>query len=95
MTKIIRKKEVTSQIANTTGQTLKSINETLDSFVDVIIQNLREGNTVRIQDFITFQTKNKEAYSIVRGLKGKSYEISKRKVISLSRGTKLRKLFES
>lgn len=94
MTKIIRKKEIASQIANTTGQTLKSINETLDSFIDQIIQNLKDGNSVRIHDFVTFETKEKQAYSIVRGINGKSYEIPKRKVVSFSRGAKFRKLFD-
>lgn len=59
MTTVFRK-DLVSQVAKTTGETQKLTDTVLDATLDAIVENLRNGNEVRISGYFSFLIKERE-----------------------------------
>lgn len=90
-TNIIMKDELVHQIAQESGQSLKATEQVLKGLQQVVHNNLKQGNSVRIMGFITFEVRKygERAFRPIRSETGEKVTIPERKRVACQVGTVL------
>lgn len=71
----MNKTELIAAVSEKTGVTQKDVKKVMEAFVNVIKEDLAEGNKVQLIGFGTFETRKREARSGVNPLTGEKMEI--------------------
>lgn len=90
-TNIVMKDELIHQIAQESGQSLKSTEAVLKAMQRVVHKNLTDGNTVRFMGFGTFEVREygERAFHPIRSESPDKITIPRRKRVAFSVGTVL------
>ena len=93
--KTITRADVAETIYEEIGLSRKDSNEILDMILDEIVQELSNGNDVKLSSFGTFSLRDKKARSGRNPKTGVEAEISSRRVISFKPSQTMRKIINA
>ncbi len=86
----MNKKELVAQIAEQTGLTQKKVNEVLDTFFDLTGTALKNGDSIRLLGFGTFETKKRAARTGTNPRTGEQVDIPASVIPVFKAGKKLK-----
>lgn len=93
--KTITRADVAETIYEEIGLSRKDSNDILDMILDEVVQELSNGNDVKLSSFGTFSLRNKKARSGRNPKTGVEAEISPRTVISFKPSQTMRKIINA
>ncbi len=93
--KTVTRADVAETVYEEIGLSRKDSNDILDMILDEIVQELAQGNDVKLSSFGTFSLRNKKARSGRNPKTGVAAEISPRRVISFKPSQTMRKMINA
>ena len=93
--KTVTRADVAETVYEEIGLSRKDSNDILDMILDEIIQELAQGNDVKLSSFGTFSLRDKKARSGRNPKTGVAAEISPRRVISFKPSQTMRKMINA
>lgn len=93
--KTVTRADVAETVYEEIGLSRKDSNDILDMILDEIVQELAQGNDVKLSSFGTFSLRDKKARSGRNPKTGVAAEISPRRVISFKPSQTMRKMINA
>lgn len=86
----VKRKDLIQQLINKHGYTKKSATNVVDDFIDIILENLSEGNTVSIRNFGCFDILERKARSCPNPQTGEKIDVPAHWIPRFYPGNKMR-----